>query len=312
MSRSLTLVLTAAPGSGAVTAAVTAAAFGALASTAAETRWLAPGDAWEARFEAGGTPGRAALRSTVTEAIGSAPVDVNVVSGDAEARRKRLLVADMESTIIEQELLDEMADLVGCRAEIAAITEAAMRGEVDFEGALVRRVALFAGLEADRLAAILARATLMPGAETLLATMHAHGARTALVSGGFTLFAEAIAARIGFHAVRANALEIEDGRLTGRVRQPILGPAGKAEALQRLAAQGGLTASEALAVGDGANDLAMVRDAGLGVAFRAKPVLAAEARVLETGAVIAHGDLTALLYLQGYDRASFRGPQSEI
>lgn len=308
MPRPLTLVLTAAPGSGAVTGSVVKTALGSLPVDVAETRWLSPADAWEARFVVEPDLDQAALRDTIMEAIGAAPVDVNIVAGDAATRRKQLLAADMESTIIEQELIDEMAGLVGCRAEIAAITEAAMRGEVGFESALVRRVALFAGLEESRLEAILARATFMPGAETLLATMRAHGARTVLVSGGFTIFAERIAGRLGFHTVHANVLETNAGRLSGRVREPILGPEGKADVLLRLAAEAGLAASQTLAVGDGANDLAMVAKAGLGVAFRAKPVLAAEARELNTGAVITHGDLTALLYLQGYDRESLCQP----
>jgi len=297
-----TLVLTAAPGSGAVTDAVTGASLDALGGSAAEARWLSPGDAWEVCFAPPATGPRAARRDAVVRAVGNAPVDVNIVPGDAEGRRKRLICADMESTIIQEELIDEIADLVGCRTEIAAITEAAMRGALNFEASLVQRVALFAGLEAHRLERILDRVTLMPGAEALVATMRAHGAWTALVSGGFTIFAERIAARLGFHAVFANVLEIENGQLTGRVREPILGPQGKADVLKRLAAEGGLSFAETLAVGDGANDLTMLSTAGLGVAFRPKPVLAAQARALDTGAIIAHGDLTGLLYLQGYAR----------
>lgn len=305
MLDAFTLVLTAAPGSGAITEPVTQAALAALGGVRADARWLAPGDAWEACFRVSDPEGLAAQREAVAQGIGPAPIDVNIVAGDAAARRKRLLVADMESTIIRQELIDEMASLMGRRAEIAAITEAAMRGEIDFEGSLVRRVALFSGLAAHRLEEILARVTLMPGAETLVATMRAHGAWTALVSGGFTVFAERIAARLGFHAVHANVLEIEGGQLMGRVREPILGPEGKCKALERLAAEGGIGLSQTLAVGDGANDLAMLAAAGLGVAFRPKPVLAAQARASANGAVVAHGDLTALLYLQGYARAQF-------
>ena len=291
------LVLTAAPGSGAVTEAVIRDALGAL-DAEAETRWLAPGEAWDACFESGAERVQA-LRDAVAGAIGSAPVDVNIVRGDA-SRRKRLLVADMESTMIQQELIDEMATLVGCHAEISVITAAAMRGEIDFAASLVRRVALFEGLAADRLGAIRDRVTLMPGAAALVATLRARGARCALVSGGFTLFAEPIARQLGLDAVVANVLEIENGRLTGRVREPILGPDGKAAALARLAAESGLALAETLAVGDGANDVAMLAAAGLGVAFRAKPVLIAAARASEHGAVVTHGDLTALLYLQGY------------
>lgn len=289
-----------------MTEAVARAALEALAGAAADARWLSPGCAWEASIEAPSNPDQlAALPDGVANAIRPAPVDVNVVLGDRGARRKRLLCADMESTIIQEELIDEIADLAGRRAEIAAITEAAMRGELDFEASLVARAALFAGLEAHRLETILERATLMPGAEALVATMRASGAWTALISGGFTIFAERIAARLGFHAVHANVLEIENGQLTGRVREPIIGPQGKADLLKRLAAEGGLAPSETLAAGDGANDVAMLAAAGLGVAFRAKPVLAAQARAAANGAVIAYCDLTALLYLQGYDGREF-------
>ncbi|WP_072392610.1 phosphoserine phosphatase SerB [Hyphomicrobium sp. CS1GBMeth3] len=299
-----TLVLTAAPASAAITDAVTEAALSVLGGVPADARWLSPGEAWEARIDLA-TDDVTSRREAIEAAIGPAPIDVNVVRGNAALRRKRLLVADMESTIIEQELVDEIADLTGRRAEVAAVTEAAMRGELDFEGSLVQRVSLFAGLEAHRLEEILERVTLTPGAETLLATMRANGAWTALVSGGFTVFAERIAASLGFHAVHANVLEIEGGQLMGLVREPILGPQGKAETTQRLIDEGGIDASQVVAVGDGANDVAMLAAAGLGVAFHAKPVLAAQARASANGAVIAHGDLTALLYLQGYGRHEF-------
>jgi phosphoserine phosphatase len=230
-------------------------------------------------------------------------IDANIVP--AGERRKRLLIADMDSTIINVECIDELADYAGVKPQVAAITEAAMRGELDFEASLVQRAALFVGLEAHRLEAILERATLLPGAETLVATMHACGAWTALISGGFTIFAERIAAQLGFHAVHANVLEIENGQLTGRVREPIIGPQGKADLLKRLAAEGGLAHSETLAAGDGANDVAMLAAAGLGVAFRAKPVLAAQARAAANGAVVTHGDLTAVLHLQGYEAREF-------
>jgi phosphoserine phosphatase len=308
MRSSHTLVLTAAPGSGTVTESVARAAAGAFDAPAFQAKWLSPGEAWELPIVAPqGAPG---LARAIAAGIGDPPVDINVVtgtgvSGASAARRKRLLCADMESTIIEQELIDEIADLAGCRAEISAITSAAMRGELDFEGSLVRRVALFAGLEAERLGAILDRVTLMPGAETLVRTMRANGARTALITGGFTMFAERIAERLGFDALVGNVLEIEEGRLTGRVLDPIVGPLGKAEALCRFAFEGGMTLADTVAVGDGANDVAMLAAAGLGVAFRAKPILAERARASETGAVITQGDLTALLYLQGYARAEF-------
>jgi phosphoserine phosphatase len=233
-------------------------------------------------------------------------VDVNVVGG-GRSRAKRLLAADMESTIIEQELIDEIGALAGRREEIARITAATMRGEHDFAQSLIARVALFEGLEVARLLALLERATLTPGALTLVRTMAAGGAATALVSGGFTLFAEPIAARVGFDHVSANVLEVANGRLTGRVRMPILDAAGKSDTLVRLARERGIGLDETLAVGDGANDLAMIRTAGLGVAFRPKPMLAQAARSSKGGAVVAHGDLTAVLNLQGYAQEAFRG-----
>ncbi|MGE0023998.1 MAG: phosphoserine phosphatase SerB [Hyphomicrobium sp.] len=305
MPPSSTLVLTAAPGSGAVTEDVARATLGALPGGDAEAQWLSPGEAWEARFAAGAGHDPALLRAAAEGAIGALPIDVNIVAGDSASRRKRLLCADMESTIITQELIDEMAKLAGCHDEISAITARSMRGEVNFEGSLMERMALFAGLEAHRLEAILADVTFIPGARALVATMRANGAWTALVTGGFTIFAERIAAELGFHAVVANVLEIENGELMGRVREPIVGPESKADALRRLATEGDLALQETLAVGDGANDVAMLGAAGLGVAFRAKPVLEDRARTSDNGAIVRHGDLTALLYLQGYRREEF-------
>jgi len=297
---SFMLVLTVAPGSGALTEAVVAAA-AAAAGVSAGTRWLSPGDAWEGRLAAPADD-LAALRAAIARAVGTVAVDVNIVPDTPDARRKRLLCADMESTVIEQELIDEIAALAGRHEEISAITAAAMRGEIDFAASLERRVALFEGLDVRSLEAILARATLMAGAEALVRTMRANGARTALISGGFTVFAEPVAARLGFDAVVANTLEIENGRLTGRVRAPILGREGKAEALKKFARERGLDPFQTLAVGDGANDIAMLAAAGLGVAFRAKPIVRSAALASATGATVAHGDLTALLYLQGYGR----------
>ncbi|MEM6971311.1 MAG: phosphoserine phosphatase SerB [Pseudomonadota bacterium] len=221
-------------------------------------------------------------------------IDVNAVP--AVGRRKRLLVADMDSTIIPVECIDELADLAGVGAEVAAVTGRAMRGELDFDGALEARVALMAGADAGLIDLVLAeRITLNPGARTLVATMAAHGAHTMLVSGGFTAFAGPVAGRAGFAEVRANTLGIADGRLSGSVGLPILGREAKLEAMDGALAARGLSTADALAVGDGANDLAMVRSAGLGVAFRAKPALAAEA-----DARIEHAGLDALLALQGY------------
>ncbi len=226
-------------------------------------------------------------------ALGGEAVDANVVPG--RDRLKRLLIADMDSTIIGVECIDEIADLAGVRAEVAAITEAAMRGELDFEASLTARVALLAGLEAALLERVYTeRVRLNPGAATLVRTMAALGAMTALVSGGFTFFSERVGKAAGFARQSANVLEIADGRLTGRVLPPILGREAKAERLEALCADGGHAAALALAVGDGANDLAMVRAAGLGVAYRAKPALASAA-----DARIDHANLTALLHLQG-------------
>jgi phosphoserine phosphatase len=225
--------------------------------------------------------------------------DANVVP--AEGRRKRLLIADMDSTIIQQECIDEMADMLGLKPRIAAITERAMRGELPFEAALTERLALLAGLaEVDLQRVFDERITLMPGARTLIATMRAAGALTALVSGGFSFFTSRVAATVGFDVNRANTLEVVDGRLTGRVAGPILGREAKLAALEHYRGERGLAAAATLAVGDGANDLAMIKAAGLGVAYRAKPVVAEEAH-----AGITHGDLTALLYLQGYARSEF-------
>jgi phosphoserine phosphatase len=218
----------------------------------------------------------------------------------ASNRRKHLLVADMDSTIIGQECLDELAALKGIKPEVAAITEAAMRGEIGFGAALRKRLALLEGLGEDEARGVLAsRITLNPGARVLARSMAAHGARTVLVSGGFTLFVEEIARRAGFAAFRANRFLWRDGRLCG-VEEPILGANAKHEALLDEAASHGLTPADALAVGDGANDIAMLKAAGLGVAWRAKPAVAAAAH-----AQVNHTSLATLLYFQGYRAAEF-------
>lgn len=217
----------------------------------------------------------------------------------AEGRRKRLLVADMDSTIINVECLDELADFAGLKAEISAITERAMRGELVFEAALRERVGMLKGLAVDALQRTYdERIRLNPGARTLVRTMAAHGARCVLVSGGFTFFTGQVAAAAGFQDHRANTLILADGTLTGEVGEPILGKAAKLLALQEEAAALGASLAETLAVGDGANDLAMIEAAGLGVAYRAKPIVAAQAH-----AKVDHCDLTALLYFQGYTEA---------
>ena len=236
----------------------------------------------------------AVVREQAEAALAGRRVDVCVQP--AAGRRKRLLIADMDSTIINVECLDELADFAGVKAQVAAITERAMAGELAFEGALRERVAMLTGLGLDALQRCYdERVQLNPGAETLVKTMAAHGARCVLVSGGFTFFTGRVATAAGFHDNRANTL-IEDGEsLAGLVGEPILGREAKLAALQEEVAALGATPADALAVGDGANDLAMIEAAGLGVAYRAKPIVAAQA-----DARVDHADLTALLYFQGY------------
>jgi phosphoserine phosphatase len=225
--------------------------------------------------------------------IGDAAIDVLVQQ--VTGRRKALLVADLESTIIENEMLEELADYVGQRARVADITRRAMNGELDFTAALAERVALLAGLPDSVLDEVAARIRLMPGARALLATLRANGVRTALVSGGFAVFADRIAAELGFDRVVANYLEVAAGQIVGSVRQPIVTRDTKRDTLLGLVAEHGLSPGATLAVGDGANDLPMLQTAGLGIAFRAKPAVAAAARWR-----IDHADLTGLLYAQGY------------
>lgn len=216
-------------------------------------------------------------------------------------REKRLLIADMDSTMITVECIDELADYAGLKAEVAEITERAMQGELDFEAALDARVALLAGLDAEVIDRCREeRVTLTPGAATLVRTMRAQGAACLLVSGGFTRFAGPVAEAIGFNRAVANELLIEDGKLTGKVRRPIVGAAAKHDALTETMAQLSLERAETMAVGDGANDIPMIEAAGLGVAYRAKPAAAAAA-----DARIVHNDLTALLYAQGIPRAQW-------
>lgn len=219
----------------------------------------------------------------------------------AEGRKKRLLIADMDSTMIQQECIDELADEAGVGAYVASITARAMNGELDFESALRERVGLLKGLDEAVIARVIRdRITLMPGGRALVATMRAQGAYAALVSGGFTAFTGAIAGVLGFDENRANTLLSEAGKLTGGVADPILGRAAKVQALEEISARLGFTPREAIAVGDGANDLGMLGLAGTGVALHAKPSVQAECQVR-----VNHGDLTALLYLQGYARDQF-------
>jgi phosphoserine phosphatase len=233
------------------------------------------------------------------EALASAPLDI--VVQDAGKRAKKILIADMDSTMIDQECIDELADEVGLKEHVAAITARSMNGEIAFEPALRERVALLKNLDIAVVDRIIAnRLTLASGGKALVATMRANGAWTALVSGGFDVFTSRIAAKLGFDENRANHLVEDSGRLTGEVSEPILGRAAKADALNDIASRLGLTPADAIAVGDGANDLDMIRLAGTGVALHAKPAVAAEAKVR-----IDHGDLTALLYLQGYTIREF-------
>jgi len=225
---------------------------------------------------------------------------IDLVSQPAEGRRKKLLVADMDSTIVVGETLDELAAFAGLKDHIAAITARAMNGEIDFKSALRERVGLLAGLAEQALAETDSHLSLMPGAKTLVATMRAHGAYTVLVSGGFDYFTGRVRDRCGFHQDRANRLEIEDGKLTGKVIEPILDRDAKLAFLKEFAALNRIGGRDAVAVGDGANDLAMIKEAGLGVAFHAKPVVAGEARFR-----VDHTDLTALLFAQGYHRDEF-------
>ena len=250
--------------------------------------WLAPGTACEFRVA------EPAIVGAVRAALAHAPVDANVVP--SERRRKRLLIADMDSTIIGCECIDEIADFAGIKPRIAAITERSMRGEIPFEGALRERVALLKGLPQSTLDRVFKeRVHLNPGARLLARTMAESGAVTALISGGFTFFTSRVAEAAGFSTHQANELVIEDGKLAGTVREPILGREAKRDALLRLARTHNIDLQDTLAIGDGANDLAMIAEAGLGVAYRAKPVLAASAH-----ARLDHGDLTAALYLQGF------------
>jgi phosphoserine phosphatase len=270
----------------------------ALLRNAHPAQWLAADTAADVAFTAvddGLRETAGAIRTAL-----AAPIDV-VVQPSAN-RRKKLFLADMDSTMIGQECIDELADYAGLKPRIAAITERAMRGEIAFEPALRERVALLKGLPAAIVDEIIAnRISLTPGGRTLLATMRKNGTWTCLVSGGFTLFVDKIAAMIGFDESRSNQLKLDpDGHLNGLVAEPIFGRDQKRATLRELRNRFGLTPEQTLAVGDGANDLDMIAEAGLGVAYHAKPAVAAAAQ-----ARIEHGDLTALLYVQGYRRDEF-------
>jgi phosphoserine phosphatase len=239
------------------------------------------------------------LREAAADAVEGMPVDWALTP--IEGRRKKLLIADMDSTIINVECLDELADFAGLKAEISAITERAMRGDLNFEAALTERVAMLKGLNVSALQRCFdERVRLNPGAQVMVRTMARHGARCVLVSGGFDFFTGRVAKLAGFHADRANRFILDGDALSGAVAQPILGREAKLAALREEAEAKGVTASSALAIGDGANDLAMIKEAGLGIAYRAKPIVAAEAH-----AKIDHADLRAALFFQGYRANEF-------
>ena len=286
------------PARPALDAAAIAVAIGVLA-TAQDARVLDPGIAVDIPFTPGGADDKA-ITARLRAALEDRPIDV--VVQPCAGRRKRLFVADMDSTMIGQECIDELADYAGLKAHVAAITERAMRGEIAFEPALRERVALLKGLPLAVVDDVIAkRITLTPGGRALVQTMGRNGAYTCLVSGGFTVFTSRIAAMIGFDENRANRLTVVDGhKLEGRVAEPIFGRDGKRAALIELRAELGLSKEETMAAGDGANDLDMILEAGLGVAYHAKPKVAEAA-----AARIDHADLTALLYVQGYARDEF-------
>jgi phosphoserine phosphatase len=297
------LVLTADPAGTPLDNSTVDIARAALAQTGArpaDPAWLAPQLACEIAFS--GTDDSTAV-AAVRAAITPAPIDANAIP--VAGRRKRLLLADMESTLIENEMLDDLAAAIGAGPAVAEITRRAMNGEIDFRDALRERVGLLAGLPVERLEEAARGIRAMPGAATLVATMRAHGAYTAIVSGGFLFFTGLVRKCLGADQDEGNDLEIVGGTLTGKVREPILNRDGKVNALRRVSAERGFSPADAIAVGDGANDLPMLMAAGMGVAFRAKPVVAASAPLR-----VDHGDLTALLYLQGYRREAFAGPKN--
>ena len=268
--------------------------------------WLAPGIACDLGFDGLDVDqADAAARKALGDRFGAVAIDL--VAQPAEGRRKRLLLADMESTIIANEMLDELADILGVGPEIAEITRRAMNDEMDFATALRARVALLKGAPESALAVAGERIRITAGAPALVATMRAHGAYAVLVSGGFRFYTRPIAAELGFDLEIANDLLVEDGRLTGFVSEPIRGRDAKLSALKRIAAEHGLPLAATLAVGDGANDIAMIEAAGLGIAFHARPAVAAGARRR-----IQYNDLTAPLYAQGYRAEEVVSPQSSV
>ena len=266
-----------------------------IGATVGTPAWLAPEEAADLPFA-----GLATEQADAAARVALADRPVDMIAQSATGRRKRLLIADMDSTIVTTETLDELAGQAGIKDRIAAITKRAMNGELDFEGALRERVGMLKGLPVEAMQRTWEETELMPGAVQLVATMRAAGARCALVSGGFTFFTGRVAALVGFHEHHSNTLLEANGRLTGDVADPVLGRNAKLATLKRLAAEEGIGLDATLAVGDGANDLDMIQAAGLGVAYHAKPVVAAASR-----ARVEHGDLRALLFAQGYRSAEF-------
>jgi phosphoserine phosphatase len=262
----------------------------ALGAATGAPDWLSPEEACDLPFQ---DLAEAQAAAAARAALAGAPIDLFALP--AEGRRKRLLLADMDSTIVTSETLDEIAAFAGLKEQIAEITRRSMNGELDFRAALIERVGMLKGLGIEALERTWEATELTPGAQPLIATMRAAGAHCVLVSGGFTFFTGRVAERVGFHAHYSNTLGIADGKLTGKVGEPILDRDAKLATLKRLAAELHLPLDAAVTVGDGANDLAMIQAAGLGVAFRAKPVVAQAAR-----ARVDHADLTALLYAQGF------------
>jgi phosphoserine phosphatase len=298
MADSVLTIIAAPDASSALGGAVAAAmrALAQLGARVAEEDWLAEHVACDIAFDdLSPDQADAACRAAIAQALG--PVAIDVLAQPRAGRKKALLVADMEATIIANEMLDELAELRGLRAQVSMITARAMNGELDFAAALKERVALMKNLPESALAEVATRIRINPGARALVATMRAHGAYTALVSGGFRVFANPIRDDLGFDFAAANELVIDAGKLAGTVREPILAREAKLATLTALATERGLPLAATLAVGDGANDLPMLEAAGLGIAYHAKPAVAAQAHTR-----IDHADLTALLYAQGYRR----------